>query len=260
MRLFPACLRLLFFIFLLLGKVFATSAQQGIPIDSTIFQADSIPLHEQVENQEEMKGDPFDKPNKQIQVTPRKLPPGKLSEIKKEKKFWYADSSFIKKEKIKDYSTPFFMRDWVKTIFWILVVGGFAVALAWYLYNNNIRLFRKKDLAVKNEGDEALPENIFDIDYVKELQKALAVNNHRLAVRLQFLGLLRVLTDKGLIQYRQDRTNMDYVFQLGGNKFYADFFRLVRHYEYSWYGHFDVSPENYALIESDFKKLKQELN
>jgi hypothetical protein len=235
-------------------------AQQGIPIDSTIFQADSIPLHEQVENQEEMKGDPFaEQPGKQIQVTPRKLPPGKLEEIKKEKKFWYADSSFIKKEP-KDYRTPFFMRDWVKTIFWILVVGGFAVALAWYLYNNNIRLFRKKDLAVKPESNEDLPESIFDIDYDKELKKALQLKNHRLAVRLQFLGLLRLLAEKGFIQYRQDRTNMDYIFQLGSKSFHADFFRVVRHYEYSWYGEFEVSPENYTLIETDFQKLKQQLN
>ncbi len=261
MRSFPECIRVFIFILLLLGKISAVSAQNGIPIDTTIFQSDSIPIHEQLVEQEEKKGDPFlDHKTRQVDMTTRRLPPGKLEEIKKEKQFWYADSSFIEKEKPANYRTPFFMQGWVKTIFWILVVGGFALALAWYLYSNNIRLFRKKDLTLKAESDEQLPENIFDINYDKELKKALGVNNYRLAVRLQFLNILRLLSEKGVLQYRQDRTNMDYIFQLGGKSIYADFFRVVRHYEYSWYGHFEVSRESYTLIETDFQKLKQQLN
>lgn len=235
-------------------------AQEEILIDSTILSTDTVQVSEEVVDEEDKQEDPFmDPAHRQVEITPRKLPSGKLEEIKSEKKFWYADSSFSKKKKSSRYGVPFFMRSWVKTLFWILVISAFAIALAWYLYNNNIRLFRKKNLPVKAAEEEGLPESIFDIDYEKELQKALAANDHRLAVRLQFLGALRSLADKGLIQYRQDRTNMDYLFQLGGKTLYSDFFRVVRHYEYSWYGQFEVSQEKYLRIESDFQKLKQQL-
>ena len=259
---FSALRRWSFIIFLLFGRSIFLSAQVSTDVDSALKVLDTlISSRDEKLQEDEVKEDPFmDQPGKKVQVTPRHLPPGKLEEIKKEKTFWYADSSFIKKSKAPDYSTPFFMKDWVKTLFWILVVGGFGVALAWYLYHNNIRLFRKKDVIVKEVSQEELPENIFDINYERELTKALVAGDHRLAVRIEFLRLLKILTEKNLIQYRQDRTNMDYIFQLGGKPFYPDFFRVVRHYEYSWYGHFEVSRENYELIAGDFRKLNQQLN
>lgn len=235
-------------------------AQEDVLVDSTILSMDTVQVKEEFVDDEEKQDDPFlDPAHKQVEITPRKLPAGKLEEIKLEKKFWYADSSFTKKPASSKFGLPFFMRGWVKMVFWILVISVFAIALAWYLYHNNIRLFRKKDLLASAVEEEGLPESIFDIDYEKELQKALALSDHRLAVRLQFLGTLRSMAEKGWIQYRQDRTNMDYLFQLSGKQVYPDFFRVVRHYEYSWYGHFEVSQDNYERINSDFIKLKQQL-
>jgi hypothetical protein len=210
---------------------------------------------------EEKTTDPFQRNgDDNISVTPRRLPDGKLKELKKEKKFWYADSSFLKKNELISGKTPFFMRDWVKTVFWILLVGGFAAALAWYLYSNNVRLFRKKDTTVKSDNGEELPEDIFAIDYNREVEKALANKDYRMAVRLQFLDLLRLFSEKNVIQYRQDRTNLDYLFQLNNRPYYPLFFKVVRHYEYSWYGRFEVTKDSYSLIDMDFKTLKQELN
>ena len=243
MKAFTPGVRIWLIILLLLSSASLLRPQEPVAIDTIIIQQDQFSDHT----------------DRHASITPRQLPPGKWKEIKSEKKYWFADSAYVKKPKSND-GMPFFMQGWVKMLFWILVVNGFAIALAFFLYYNNIRLFRKKDMGTKTKESSELPEDIFDIDLESALKKALAANDHRLAIRLQFLSLLRSLSEKQLIQYRQDRTNMDYIFQLSGKFFYADFFRVVRHYEYSWYGHFEVSSENYRQIDSDFKKLIQQLS
>lgn len=198
----------------------------------------------------------------------RRLAAGYAERLKKDDDFWYADAEF-KKEKEKkeaeknpnlDY-TPFMQRTWVQTLLWIIIVGGFAYAIMWYLMDSQVGLFRKKNQAVSQPGNEIteMPEDIFAIQYQQEIDKALAQGNYRLAVRIHFLRLLRKLSDKNLIQYKQEKTNLDYLMELSSKTWYADFFRLTRHFEYSWYGHFDVEESKYRIIAGEFNQFEKQL-
>jgi hypothetical protein len=71
-----------------------------------------------------------------------------------------------------------------------------------------------------------------------------------------FLQLLKNLSEKNIIQYKHDRTNFDYLSQLYATRYYEDFFRITRHYEYSWYGQFEVSPKTYQVIKKEFEDFK----
>ena len=102
---------------------------------------------------------------------------------------------------------------------------------------------------------EAETDNIFEINYQKEIDKAVSKGNYRFAVRLMFLQLLKNLSDKQVIHYRQDSTNFDYLLQLHQTRHYQDFFRLTRNYEYSWYGQFDIDPDTFSLIRKDFENF-----
>ena len=111
-------------------------------------------------------------------------------------------------------------------------------------------------------SEEAIAEtdNIFEINYQREIDKAVSNGNYRFAVRLMFLRLLKNLSDKKVIHYKQDSTNFDYLLQLHPTKYYHDFFRLTRNYEYSWYGQFDIDPEKFSLIRKDFENFDHNLN
>jgi hypothetical protein len=63
------------------------------------------------------------------------------------------------------------------------------------------------------------------------------------------------MSGKNIIQYKQDRTNLDYLLQLSNTAHYQDFFRLARNYEYTWYGNFPVNDEAWQLIKNDFEKF-----
>ena len=91
---------------------------------------------------------------------------------------------------------------------------------------------------IDEEGkeEELATEDIFAINYQKEIDKAAQQGNYRLAVRLLFLRILKNLSQKNIIRYTQDKTNLDYLVQLHATRYYSDFFRITRNYEYSWYG------------------------
>lgn len=200
-------------------------------------------------------------------INERHLPPGHVKKLKEDKDFWYADSDLKKKEarktpekkEQKEY-VPFGQRVWVQALFWILIIGGFAGAIMWYLAESNVGLFRKKRIpaAAGTETDE-MPEDIFAINYQREIDKARAKGDYRLAVRMMYLRLLKELSDKQIIQYKQDRTNLDYLMQVHSSRYYHSFFRLTRHFEYSWYGHFDVEEDAFKLIAKEFDQFDREI-
>ncbi len=201
-----------------------------------------------------------------FRVKERQLPPGHTDKLKKDKDFWYADAELKKKkentkkeQKERKEYVPLGQRSWIQTLLWIIIIGGFAGAIMWYLAESNVGLFRKKNAATAGsaEGDE-MPEDIFAINYQKEIDKATAQGNFRLAVRMMYLRLLKGLSDKNIIQYKQDRTNLDYLVQVQKTPLYPHFFRLTRHFEYSWYGHFDVDQEAYRVIAKEFDQFERE--
>jgi len=187
----------------------------------------------------------------------RHVPARVVDSLKSDKAFWYAKTKLKKKEEpATNNSTP----KWVKIIVWTIVIGAFLAALIWYLASSNILIFAKRQRQINSVAEEEeISENIFSINYQKEIVKAINSENYRFAIRLMFLRLLRNLSNKNIIQYRQERTNFEYLSQLISTGYYNDFFRLTRNYEYAWYGKFEVSPDAFRTIKNDFENFDRAL-
>jgi hypothetical protein len=124
---------------------------------------------------------------------------------------------------------------------------------------NNI-VGRNQSITAEKIREDIASENIFDINYQREIEKAVNARDYRLAVRLMFLRLLKQLSQKKIIEYKQERTNFDYLSQLHSTGYYNDFFRLTRNYEYVWYGKFDVSRETFGVIKNQFENFDRKLS
>jgi hypothetical protein len=144
-------------------------------------------------------------------------------------------------------------------VFWVLLVGGFITLLTWFLTSSNIRLIRSKKPTNDEEEPEDSTEDIFQMDFEKEIQQAIDNKQFTLAVRLMYLQTLRELSDKHLINYSGEKTNGEYLFQLAGTTYYKRFFRLTRSFDYTWYGQFQLSQDSFGTIQNDFVAFKQEL-
>ena len=188
------------------------------------------------------------------------LPDSVLEKLKQDDAFWYANKvpKRQKPQEIKppDYKAPFYTEGWFKTLIWIIIIGGFVTVLVWFLIASDVKLFRKKPTQLSNDADIQFDEDIFSINYEEELQRAIAHNDYRLGVRLMYLHVLKLLSDKEIIQYKIEKTNSDYLLQLYNTSYYKDFFRLTRNFEYVWYGKFEISPAAFEMIGNDYKKLK----
>lgn len=195
----------------------------------------------------------------------RKIPGNKKGQLKKNKAFWYADYEF-KNEKDLPADTnsnsyvPLIHRTWFQTLIWLVIIGGFAAAVMWFLAGSQVNIFRKKENGTnRGEDGDTMPEDIFSIQYQREIDKAIKEANYRLAIRLMFLELLKKMTEKNIIHFKQDKTNFDYLMQLHSTVYYKPFFRVVRNYEYSWYGEFDISREAFDIVRDHFKQLERQL-
>lgn len=192
-----------------------------------------------------------------IHLQVRRVPDTLVKRLQNDEDFWYANTSHEKKKKDGSRSIRFDDErpTWISTVLWVLIVGVFLALVIYYMAESG--LFRRKNKLPEEKGGdlEEMPEDIFAINYQKEIDKAVANGDYRLAVRLHYLHLLKKMTSKNLIRYEQDKTNMDYLMQLHGTAYYHDFFRVTLHYEYSWYGKFAVNAETYQLILQDIQKL-----
>jgi hypothetical protein len=175
--------------------------------------------------------------------------------FKNDDEFWYANATFAKK---KTQSKGSQSSTFYQTFLWLLAVGGFIAFLIIYLSNSNISLFRRSKTMEHLEGEHGI-EDIFAINYNREIEKAIAAGDYRIAVRLLFLQLLRGMSDRNIIQYSHERTNLDYLLQVHHAPWYKQFFRITRNYEYVWYGLFEIDRPKFEAINKDFKNLELQL-
>lgn len=208
-------------------------------------------------------------------VTVRMLPDTTLAAIRKDPDFWYADSAFKGQPRrtilrgstgsgkppsqssgsssTQSYNPP---RSGAASFLWILVIIGFVAILFLFLFNQNVNPFGKRNRKLDRHEDVDEAE-VFRLDTAQaKINEAEAAGNYRLAIRLMFLQTLALLNDTRLIQLKTGSTNFDYLVQMEQSPYYPDFFRLVRNYEYAWYGQFAVSPETYGIIKKDFQQFK----
>lgn len=205
---------------------------------------------------------PFNTVNKTESVATRAVPQQRVDSLLKEDDFWYANTA-PKREKEEAEVAPqssrtLLDRAWFRQLLWIVILCSFIAVVLWYLYSSNILVFRKAAKKITDdEGEEGLTEDIFALNYEKEIAKAVDAKAYRQAVRLWYLRTLKGLSDKGLIDYRYGRTNSDYLLQLYNTAYHRDFFRLTRTFEYTWYGQFTPSSEAYEGMQSEFVNFKK---
>lgn len=94
-------------------------------------------------------------------------------------------------------------------------------------------------------------------DISKLIKKAISESNYRLAIRYYYLDTLRRMDKQDIIDYSFDKTNQDYLAEIKSEELRHQFKRITRIYEYSWYGEFQVSEENFKLADSAFLKTKE---
>ncbi len=117
-------------------------------------------------------------------------------------------------------------------------------------------LFAKRAQQGEELDYETITENIHEIDFNGAIGQAVEQQNYRLAVRLLYLQTLKRLTDAELIQYKPDKTNRQYVYELANSPRQADFEHLTRQFEFIWYGDFPVDAGRFDELRVQFRAFE----
>ncbi|RKR85625.1 uncharacterized protein DUF4129 [Mucilaginibacter gracilis] len=118
-------------------------------------------------------------------------------------------------------------------------------------------IFKRASKQVHIPYGESL-ENIHEITFDLEIEKATQQRNYKLAVRLLYLRSLKQLNDAQLIHWQIEKTNTAYLNELTNAGYRQVFGVLTRQFEYVWYGDFPVDGQSFQNINTlfiDFKNM-----
>lgn len=147
----------------------------------------------------------------------------------------------------------------MRIISFIVVFCLFAFILYYVAQNTNLK--NKKKIRNMIPADVTGPvENIEELEVDGLLRQALQGGDLRMAVRIQYLILLKKLNEVGLITWAKDKTNRDYLSELYGRNDCYDHVRgLTLAYELVWYGERSVSNESFERLSGEFESVNMKI-
>ena len=143
-----------------------------------------------------------------------------------------------------------------------LIEAGAVILLVFIIIKlaglNISNIFNREAAEIQVPYSESL-ENIHQITFDEEIEKALNQRNYRLAIRLLYLSTLKQLNDAHLIQWQLEKTNSTYLNELRDATQRQSFGILTRQFEYVWYGDFPVDGQSFQNINTLFHDFKMML-
>jgi hypothetical protein len=144
-------------------------------------------------------------------------------------------------------------------LFLVILIALAIIAVILKINNiNPIALFRRKNQALQPSYDIG-NENIAQMDFPVLIDQSIRQGNYRLAVRYHYLQTLVMLAMAGKIQPRDEKTNRQYVSELGSGETRNVFARLVYGFEFIWYGEFVPDEMQYQRISEAFIEFQKSL-
>lgn len=103
-------------------------------------------------------------------------------------------------------------------------------------------------------------EEIEEMNLEELKEKALRNSDFHAATRFVYLMTLKLLNQKELIQWKIEKTNLDYERELGDHPVNPIFSKLTAFYEFVEYGDFEIDRTGYSKVDSLFSKLMEQLS
>lgn len=146
----------------------------------------------------------------------------------------------------------------IKYTFLVIAIGLLVYFIFRLMGMDAIKLLQGEARKTSLTYTESL-ENIHELNFDSEIEKAVSQHNYRLAVRLLYLKCLKQLSDNNLIHWQIDKTNSAYVHELNDASQRQAFLLLTRQFEYVWYGGFVIDGTAFQNINQLFQNFKKQL-
>lgn len=149
--------------------------------------------------------------------------------------------------------------DLMLRITFYLTIAAIFIALVNQFMKGNIASAFTSGSANKKLSLNFKEEHIESIDLDTLLNEAIRDKNFERAVVLFYHKALQRLNDLQLIEWKVDKTNHDYLYELQSHKSKGLFSRLTHYYEYVEYGDFPVRESDFNSISDCYQEFNKSL-
>ncbi len=142
-------------------------------------------------------------------------------------------------------------------IYVLMAVLAVYLLVKFFVGENLSTLFTRKSTAIV---DLNLAEvHIENIDLDQLMKGALAKKDFRLAIRYQYLKMLKSLSQRNMIEWHFEKTNSDYEKELAKTKLRPMFAEVSYLYDYIWYGEQHIDETIYNAAQGKFLALNAQI-
>jgi hypothetical protein len=186
-----------------------------------------------------------------------------------------ADEAFRYKDEIETITTNNSSKGFEKAIMLLLAffaspVGRillwciFFIFIGWVLFrvfvHDDFGIFgRKRKLAFSVEGNDQPDIAPMEHDWKQLTATAAEKGDYTMAIRYGYMWTLQLLNARDLIDYEDDKTNMEYYHELKKEELKQEFRKVYRLYEYAWYGRYQMDKEQYQKLNQSVNSIKNML-
>ena len=152
-----------------------------------------------------------------------------------------------------------FSNPWASVIIrfiFFAIFGIVLIALINHILGGNLTSSFSKKNARQAVSLNVNESELSATDYDKLLQDALQANLYRDAVRILYLKALQQLNENELVAWKPDKTNHDYLRELGSHPARNLFNKLTTYYEYVEYGDFKIEQSGFETVQDVYQKFK----
>ncbi|MFY7829087.1 MAG: DUF4129 domain-containing protein [Flectobacillus sp.] len=198
-----------------------------------------------------------------------KYPDETLNKLRKEKKYQYQPAP-ITEMSLAD-------RLWLSILKWFMglfdqTATGKTMKIGMYIFVAIVlifaimkligiefaNIFGRKDQALSIDY-QILEQDIHALDFDTSIEEALSNQQYRLAIRLYYLQVLKGLSNQELIEWRLNKTNRSYIYELKSPELRQEFESLTTLFEYIWYGDFLISTTEFESIQNQFSNFNRSI-
>ena len=150
-----------------------------------------------------------------------------------------------------DYSTAEGIARWILIAFVVFII----LFVIYIIYKKRPELFmREKKSLLYYDIEE---ENIYRIDFEKDLAAALAADDFRSSIRILYLQTIRFMADKQWIDWKIYKTPTEYIYELKPTGLKTPFRDFTNRFLQVRYGNFKATRESFDSMCSLRDELKK---
>ena len=146
----------------------------------------------------------------------------------------------------------------IRHLFYIIFIGVLILLINQLMKGQLSTVFsRKSQTSTVSFETEEDTVTVDELD--RRIDSALENRDYNLAVKLIYRKALLRLADAGLVTIRPEKTNHEYLHELGGRSLTKSFERMTLYYEFAEYGNFMVDGDSFNKFNNIYQQLEQQI-